>query len=170
MELLPRRSLDDRPLFNINGVIYANRTADGHECNCLIHSLEQVIASHGVPLESAPAAIRTHLRERFSHASGDAWVGVQNFLTFHIHTMAIIEEIGTLARELGVSNSDRITPHAYTVRCMRRISRTEANEGAMVPAGQDQYVLADEIGTGDLTLYLRNIDNIHFEPLLPLRN
>ena len=84
--------------------------------------------------------------------------------------MPIIEEIGTLARDLGVSNSDRITPHVYTVRCIRRISPTEASEGAIVPGRQDQYVLADEIGTGDLTLYLRNIDNIHFEPLLPLRD
>ena len=122
----------------------------------MIDSLAQAIAQDHEPLTVHCPSIRARLRESFSDPASPAYVSATNFLAFDHHALAVIELLGDFARTNGFDSCRRIVPNSYAVRCLFRSSR-------------DRSSVADAVGAGPVHLYLFNDRNVHFEPLVRVR-
>ena len=114
-------------------------TADGTDCNCLIHTLRQLVDP------SAPSTcaseIRKMLRQRFK--AGPDRVTAGNYLTFHVHWRDIVQLLGR-------------DPNAYNITC---VDLDFPGNGEVVG---NMDVTGNE---GIVHLYIARENGNHFVPL-----
>ena len=129
--------------------------ASGRGCNCLIHSLGQVVGEY-FPVVLKPARIRAELQQRFPEGR-ESFVGESTYLDLYEHWRAVVELIGHFSAEAGVGGGD-IVPGAVRVVCV-------VLRGTVLELG-------DVLGEGEKVLYLLNEQveggyrGVHFDPLL----
>jgi len=123
--------------------------ASGAGYNCLIHSLATAVGDH-FPFNPDIPWIRQQLIREFS-TDDASQVTENNFLYFEFHARSILRHFAMMPR---MGDTGPIRPGTFTVRLI----------------DQRYAHVADEVGTGSVTLYLMNQGNMHFVPFVRTRS
>jgi hypothetical protein len=126
--------------------------ASGSGCNCLIHSLQQVVNDTGIHCVADVPWVRKQLQRLFPQ-EGCAQVTARNFLDFKEHWAVIVDLLGQSARAQGLDADCRIQASTFTA----------------IAISQEKKCIVSKEGSGPLKLFVLNQDQIHFVPLLRAR-
>ena len=127
---------------------FVKGSASGAGCNCLIQTLLACLNDNGIRCDADVPWIRQELQKQFP--TGENKVTHANFLDLRNHWDKIIDLIGVSARRKRHDRLVEIYAGHFRVTCVL----------------EDARRVVEEVGEGDIDLFMLNEGNYHFVPLL----
>ena len=127
---------------------FVKGSASGAGCNCLIRTLLACLNDNGIWCDADVPWIRQELQKQCP--TGENKVTHANFLDLRNHWDKIIDLIGVSARRKRHDRLVEIYAGNFCITCVL----------------EDARRVVEEVGLGDIDLFMLNEGNYHFVPLL----